>query len=332
MFWGLLRWIMNKISVEEALTLAEQHFPSAPEKLAELLDVEVRFRAFKGDGFCVKNGDNAIIVINLDFPLTRRRFTLAHEIGHLLLDIPSVFGETIQETQRNNSKEERRVNGIAGQILLPSEIACRAICELPISPATLKKLAKDARVSEIFATRRLVGLAADLGLLAAAIIHYENQKYKWQFGTNARMPSEIAEMLLFDCQNSESQPKRLVGEKEGEVIFADLIDNPYLSMQTVFLQRILASDCVTEAAEVTRKRMETQLLEDYESLRPSLQASIGGIKSKAANLTLEQAVDLFNERYLNENSRWNSLFCQRLLSSDGQNYLRLRFRPWVLNA
>ena len=332
MFWVWLRWIMNKISVEDALKLAEQHFPSAPERLAELLQVEVRFRAFKGDGFCVKNGERAIIVINSEFPLARRRFTLAHEIGHLLLNIPSVFGETIRETQRNNSEEERRVNGIAGQILLPLKVARRAVRELPISPVTLKKLAKDARVSELFVARRLAGLAPDLGLLAAAIIHYENQKYRWQFGTSARMPGVIAEQLLFNCQNSHAQIKQIAGEKEDELVFADLIQNSYFSLQTVFLQRVRALDCATEPFEVTRKRMEDQLLENYESLRPSLQGSISGIKSKAASLTLNEAVELFNERYLNEDSRWDPLFCLRMLAPEGQDYLRLRFQPWVTSA
>ena len=323
---------MNKISIEEALKLAEQHFPSAPEKLAELLQVEVRFRDFKGDGFCVKSGDKAIIVINSEFPPTRRRFTLAHEIGHLLLDIPSVFGETIRETQLNNSEEERRVNGIAGQILLPLKVARRAIRELPISPTTLKKLAKDARASEIFVARRLAGLASELGLLAAATIHYGNNKYRWQVGTKPYMPGKIAEELLSDCQNSESQIKQIAGEAEDEFIFADLIENPYFSLQTVFLQRVRAADCVTESVEITRKRLEDQLLENHESLRPSLQGSISGIKNKAASLTLDEAVELFNERHLNEPARWDDDFCQILLSSDGQNYLRLRFRPWVLNA
>ena len=325
---------MNKISIEEALKLAEQHFPSAPEKLAELLQVEVRFRDFKGDGFCVRNGKRAIIVINSDFPLTRRRFTLAHEIGHLLLDIPSVFGETIQETQFSNSEEERRVNGIASQILLPLKVARRAILELPISPTTLKKLAKDARVSEIFVARRLAGLAPDLGLLAAATIHYGNNRYRWQVGTKPYMPGKIAEELLSNCQNSESQIKQTAGKVEDEFIFADLIENPYFSLQTVFLQRVRAADCVTESIEVARKRLEDQLFENHEPLRCSLQACIGSIKSKAVDLTLDEAVELFNKRYLNEPepARWNDDFCQMLLSSDGQNYLRLRFRPWVLNS
>ena len=332
MFWVLFRWIMNKISVEEALKLAEQHFPFAPEKIAELLEVKVWYRDFKGDGFCVKNGDNAIIVINSDFPLTRRRFTLAHEIGHILLNIPSVFGETIRETQRNNSEEERRVNGIAGQILLPLKVARRAIRELPISPATLKKLAKDARASEIFVARRLTGLAPDLGLLSAATIHYENNRYRWQVGTKPYMPGKIAEELLTNCQNSESQIKQTAGEAGDEFIFADLIENPYFSLQTVFLQRVRAADCATESVEITRKRFEDQLFEDYESLRCSLQGSISGMKNKAASMTLDQAIAFFNERHLSEPKRWDDDFCQILLSSDGQSYLRLRFRPWVLNA
>ena len=323
---------MNKISVADALRLAEQHFPSAPEKLAELLHVEVRFRAFKGDGFCVQNGERAIIVINSDSPLTRQRFTLAHEIGHLLLDIPSVFGETIQETQLSNSEEERRVNGIAGQILLPLEVARRVIRELPISPMTLKKLAKDARASEIFVARRLAGLAPDLGLLAAATIHYENNKYRWQVGTKPYMPNKIAEELLANCQNSKSQIKQIVGESEDEFIFADLIENPYFSLQTVFLQRVRGADCATESLEMTRKKLEDQLFENHESLRPSLQGSISGIKNKAASLTLDEAVELFIERHLSEPTRWDDDFCQILLSPDGQSYLRLRFQPWVLKG
>ncbi|MDZ7775928.1 MAG: ImmA/IrrE family metallo-endopeptidase [Bacteroidales bacterium] len=53
------------------------------------------------------------IVINKNYPLERKRFTLLHELGHLLLNISDHF----------SAKEEEKIcDCFAGAVLLPQKI------------------------------------------------------------------------------------------------------------------------------------------------------------------------------------------------------------------
>lgn len=51
----------------------------------------------------------AVIIINKNFPIERKRFTLLHELGHLILDIPECDGK----------EEEKLYNRFAAEFLFP---------------------------------------------------------------------------------------------------------------------------------------------------------------------------------------------------------------------
>ena len=96
------------IPVQEAREFAKKHFPEAPEKLVKHLGVTLRESAMDGcDGWCLTTGDKTIVRINSKLSPSRRRFTLAHELGHLILRVPTVVGESYDEMLGSNSKEER---------------------------------------------------------------------------------------------------------------------------------------------------------------------------------------------------------------------------------
>ena len=115
---------MAKITIAEALKFAEQNFPKAPEKLVELLKIEVRRSSLNCDGWCLQIGERSVIRLNNNgsIPKTRQRFTLAHELGHLILGIPSLIGESMLETSTTISQEEKKVNEFASEFLLPEAI------------------------------------------------------------------------------------------------------------------------------------------------------------------------------------------------------------------
>jgi len=81
---------MNKISVEDALLFTEEYFPNAPERLVEYLEIEVKNSPLNCDGWCLQFDDRAIIRINSEMSDVRKRFTLAHELGHLIYEVPTV--------------------------------------------------------------------------------------------------------------------------------------------------------------------------------------------------------------------------------------------------
>ena len=126
------------ISVEKALEFASERFPEGPEKLAEHLHVDVRHSAMSGcDGWCLFYNDRAVIRISSRLVESRQRFTLAHELGHLLLDIPSLIGESFSDILKSNDVEERRVNEVAAELLIPREIVKATVSDLPVVASVL---------------------------------------------------------------------------------------------------------------------------------------------------------------------------------------------------
>ena len=322
---------MNQISVEQALIFAEENFPFAPEKLAELLDVKVRRCAFKGDGWCLRHGSRAIIRINEQTSPLRQRFTLAHELGHLLLNIPSVVGEENGEMRNSDSDEETRVNELAGQLLLPMDVARRFARDLPVSLKTIKSLATTARVSEPFVVRRLATLCNEIGLLGAAVVYYESEKYKGQYrqGALPRITAKFAHDLLAACKADKAKMVVRTPLNQNFVYGATLLSNPQLYLQTLLLQKIKLDNYQRESLETIIARLETSLFENKRDFRFKLQGCFGVIKPKVSELTLEEAVALFNEKYSHDIERWDEEFCQRLLCDDGQRYIRLRLQIWT---
>lgn len=80
-------------------------------KVVELFDVDESF-----DGLATfVNGIFPVIVVNGNFPVERKRFTLLHELGHLLLNLPEC----------NVKDEENYCNKFAGEFLFPKKLVLK---------------------------------------------------------------------------------------------------------------------------------------------------------------------------------------------------------------
>ncbi len=78
----------------------------------KVIEVEPQNQKFDGVSAFIDN-KFPIIAINKNFPIERKRFTLLHELGHLLLNIGEQF---------DDKAHENLCNRFAGAMLLPSEI------------------------------------------------------------------------------------------------------------------------------------------------------------------------------------------------------------------
>jgi Zn-dependent peptidase ImmA (M78 family) len=85
------------------------------------------FRAENLDGFCAWQGNEPIIAVLSDVPGDRLRFTVAHELGHLVLHQPGQTGSAI----------EAEADAFAAELLTPREALAQA---MPTRP-TLSSLA-----------------------------------------------------------------------------------------------------------------------------------------------------------------------------------------------
>lgn len=315
---------MDKISIADALEFAEQNFPNAPEKLAEFLKIEVRRTALNCDGWCLQLGNRSIIRINKNDPEVRQRFTLAHELGHLIYGVPTVVGESILTFSKRNS-EERKIDKFAAELLLPTSKVLKAIQEIPITASVLQKFAKKAKVSPFTVALRVAGLANQLGLNDASVVLYKNDKFKWQWSETLKLNDNTPNQILAECNESAPNPARIACG-ENEVIVASFIENPSWNTKVLFLQLVNETDGYKPLREERIRELETYLFEGDVKFRQSMAGRFGAFKSIAQNVFLNDAIQLFNERILRNPELINT---KKLRSEKGREYIRLKLEAWT---
>jgi Zn-dependent peptidase ImmA (M78 family) len=146
--------------------------PVPIEELAVAVQARIRFEPFTGQvyGMVHRNPDGtATIGVNsIDAP-NRQRFTIAHEIGHLLLhkdeslhvDEKSIIGLRNDESSRATDTKEIEANQFAAELLMPAEFLDRDLRKLPDdieAEEAVIRLARQYQVSVQAMTVRLTAL------------------------------------------------------------------------------------------------------------------------------------------------------------------------------
>ncbi|TLY30823.1 MAG: ImmA/IrrE family metallo-endopeptidase [Nitrospirae bacterium] len=105
--------------------------PIPIESIARNLDIKLQFEPFEGkddiSGMLFRNDDHTIIGVNSAHASTRQRFTIAHEIGHLLLHRGKLFVDTSVKFRDAKSslatdRGEIEANAFAAELLMPSDM------------------------------------------------------------------------------------------------------------------------------------------------------------------------------------------------------------------
>jgi Zn-dependent peptidase ImmA (M78 family) len=320
---------MNKISVEDALLFAEEHFPNAPERLVDYLEIEVKNSPLNCDGWCLQFEDRAVIRINSVMSDVRKRFTLAHELGHLIYEVPTVVGESVL-TFGKRSKEERLIDKFAAELLLPASIVLNAIQEIPVTAKALQRLAKNAKVSDLAVALRVANLTTEIGLNDASVVFYENDTLKWQWSETLKLTGDTPAEILAECTKLTPNPARIL-HKQNEVIVASFIENPNFNTKVLFLQLVSEFDGFKQLREEKIRELEENVFAGEVNYKRSFEGCIGWIKPRIENLPLDEAVAIFNNRYLRSSERWGRTQFNRLRSKQGSEYIRLRLQIWTKN-
>jgi hypothetical protein len=313
------------ISADSALRFARKHFPMGPETLAEHLHAEILVSPLGGcDGWCLTASRGTVIRLNELSSQNRRRFTLAHELGHLILGVPTVVGETIYESLKSDDEEERQVNDFAAELLLPSDVVNQHVPGLPVVAAQLKKLAAAANVSQLAAAIRVANLAEEIGLENASVAFFEGGEFTWHWSPTLGMTRETATALLTEARKTAPIAARLT-RKDKKVIVASLIDNSFNNTSTLFVQLLSEEDGGRLTAEERRRELEDALFVDDHQFRCVFQGCLSATKQRASGKPLASALADFNDRY---GKQWEGAQRKKLLGSKGQEYLRLRLQEW----
>jgi Zn-dependent peptidase ImmA (M78 family) len=160
---------------EELVTRHALEPPIAVIDVAERLGARVDFHDLEDQvsGLLVRKGDQSFIVVNASHAETRQRFTIAHEVGHLLLHkaTPGVFldGMFVQfreDASRNRfDRREVQANMFAASLLMPERFLREELDGTPIDISdddAIRGIAQRYKVSAQALTIRLV----NLGLVA----------------------------------------------------------------------------------------------------------------------------------------------------------------------
>jgi IrrE N-terminal-like domain len=315
---------MNKITVEEALAFAEENFPNAPERLVDYLEVEVKYSLLNCDGWCLQHGNRSIIRINSEMPDVRKRFTLAHELGHLIYGITSVVGEFVNPFGKKN-KEEKIIDGFASKLLLPEAKVLEAIREIPVTAKAIQRLAKIAKVSQSTVALRVASLTGELGLNDASVVLYENDLIKWQWSETLRLNGDTPAEMLRECAKFAPQPARIPHE-QNEIIVASFVENPNNQTKLLFLQLVNESDGFKKLREEQIRELEEYLFENDVKFMQSMAGRFGAFKQTAQNLFLDEAIEQFSVRILRNPELIN---LKRLKSEKGREYIKLKLEIWA---
>jgi Zn-dependent peptidase ImmA (M78 family) len=148
---GLFRLPVNVLAVAEACNA---------RVLYEDLDDDV-------SGFLLRERGAITIAINKQHPPNRQRFTLAHEIGHLVLHadhgdrlwLDKAYYFRDGNSSSGEQAEEVQANQFAAGLLMPEDLVKAEIADNPlISQVDVVKLAMKFEVSERAMTFRLISL------------------------------------------------------------------------------------------------------------------------------------------------------------------------------
>ena len=161
--------LIRKLAKELLHKSAIKAPPVPIDKIAKKEGVEVRYAAFEEDvsGLIYHEKNDVVIGVNAYHPKARQRFTIAHELGHYLLEHESdLLVDTNVLFRDSDSKLgvfaiERDANEFAAEILMPQEMIKKELLKNPIDiedSDALAELANKFGVSTQALTYRLVNL------------------------------------------------------------------------------------------------------------------------------------------------------------------------------
>ena len=124
--------------------------PVPVDKIAEKLGLKLVEFEFPESFSGVLRKERGVIGVNKNHPLVRRRFTVAHELGHFILGHE---GDSIDEQSDRPMPLEREANTFASHLLIPTDLVTASVKRVGLD---LKTLAKQSWVSEQAMTIRLL--------------------------------------------------------------------------------------------------------------------------------------------------------------------------------
>ena len=196
------------------------YFNKAPidiSNMAKSLGIKrIEARQMKSDGYLCSLYDGSLVIkYRLGNSEVRNRFTIAHELGHLLLGM--IIGEQIIEQRNSNPKldmfEEIAADKIAAELLMPESLIKNELSSHESSWDFVRLLCYKYKVSEWAILRRILEIRGVIGIWFR--IYYEKQrnsgepyyKQKNSLYSHVRIVNYIPAEIKRLCKESEFKTK-----------------------------------------------------------------------------------------------------------------------------
>jgi len=163
-----------EIRADELLRSEFRVVPVPVEKIAKYLEAQIRFSPLDEDisGMIFIKGGIPIIGVNSLHHPHRQRFTIAHEIGHLIMHRPMITAEVHVDSQypvlmrdassaTGEKREEVEANRFASALLVPRDLLDKELKARPFDidgQSPMDELAKKFRVSKQMLEFRITNL------------------------------------------------------------------------------------------------------------------------------------------------------------------------------
>jgi len=185
------RQIWTATSIAKARAIIHELDIRDPDELDLVLvashyDVLVMHRALNGaDGSLVRNGANAVITVNSSIKQEgKKRFVIAHELGHFFLHPETRQFDLCKETDIDiwnykRNPEEAEANTFTAELLMPEDLFEPCIRGEEPSFQLISNLAKQFKTTITATAIRFVSLTEE----SCALIASENSMRKWFFAS-----------------------------------------------------------------------------------------------------------------------------------------------------
>jgi hypothetical protein len=173
-------WVFNGLEELANALLRRAGIDSYPVPVEELAlrlgaDRVVTRRLEREEGRLELCGSEVVIAASSDASLARRRFTIAHEIGHLIAADPRYELRKLRERNGLRS-EERFCDRLAEALLMPAERVRERFSGVPASLATVVACSQAFGVSAAAANLRLSRCTA----WSQALLRFTANRHGWQ--------------------------------------------------------------------------------------------------------------------------------------------------------
>lgn len=213
----------DKATAAAIAILKELHFPHPREfdlkDLAMYRNVFVREGEMKGaEGRLLRKGKNGVIHIRREIkPEGRRRFTIAHELGHW--ELHAAYSQMLcsAEDMRDYSGSplEVEANCFASELLMPYSHFPAACANHEPSMALIRSLAEDFQTTLTSTAIRF----ADVSKHRVVVVYYQNNVVRWSYSDpKKKLPFVLAGMPVPAFSSTTLGPKEVI---DGMVHYDD---------------------------------------------------------------------------------------------------------------